>query len=491
MTNKFVKGAFAIAATASVALLAGCPSGQAPGGTGTPSAAPSGAASVAPSAPASPASPGATAAPTALPSTSDVSDRATVKGVIEDDQDQRLDGVTVTATILDGGQSTFSNGAKELTVTSALGSYVLNGCPTGVTLKIVAKKSGFTTRTQTYVPLANKQGDPSANQVNFGEDNNIGNDIYQLSDKPEVTSMTPARAATGVAMDSSLVLTFSEAVDKTSAQDNFRVGLSDDADLVLSTGDTVDAAYTEGDDDGTNAALTAGDFFYNKTHLTFTWNSDRTQVTVAPKSGYQWPSDSDSDLVPSWAIYFDGAIEDDANNQRTNEIFRLTETSAGKFGSYFKVAKDDVDPEVESVTALNASGGAGDRILVKFSETMAIFPNGGAVDATSIPGSDKAGYILTTPATGVTYFDYIAASTNDPTTDFDVDGDNNGTPGETDENEMYFDPNDSTKSTVVLEFIADTFAVGDRVAVDVSTTATDPAGNAIPSDKDEEEATAS
>lgn len=514
MTNKFVKAGFAIAATASVAMLAGCPGG-APGTT-TPTATPSGAAaSATPTTPTTPASGApASAAATALPTTSDTSDKATVKGFVEDDQGNRLDGVTVTATILDGGQSTFGNGTKELAVQTSLGTYVLNGCPTGVTLKIRATKSGMTTRTQTYVPLSNKQGDPSANQVDFAGTTvgAVTTQIYSLSDKPEVTSITPARGATGVAQDASLVLTFSEPVDKTSVQDNLAVGMSKTDTITLSVGDTVSPAYdansevTTGAAAGDDTPYTAAELFYDKAQLSFTWNADRTQVTVTPKEGFLWASDKSSDNVPSWAVVFDASIKDDDNNERTDAIFRLTETSVGKFGSYFKVAKDDVEPEVVSITALNASGGADDRILVKFSETMCIYPTSAALGAgeTSIPDDGEAEHVLLVNGAADGDVKYFA---------IDITNDNNegnainfrsgnainahancinytNTDGPS---SLYFDPNDASKKTVVLEFDGanSAFAIGDFIEVFVSNTVADPAGNTIPSDKDNASTTAS
>lgn len=496
MTNKFLKGAFAIAATASVAVLAGCPGGQTPGTTPTPGASPTAGASAAPG---TPASPGATAAPTALPSTSDTSDFATVKGLIEDDQNQPLDGVTVKATILDGGQSSFSNGSKELTVTSTLGSYVLNGAPTGVTLKIVASKDGYTTRTQTYVPLANKQGDPSANQVNFGDgaDDNSGSKIYWLSDNPEITSMTPARGATGVAQDASLVFTFSEPVDKDDFQDSFQVGLAK-TETTFSSGTVVKQFYDSSKDLADKApgdSITAANALYNKTHFTFTWNSDRTQVTAALKSGYLWPSDKDSGTVPSWAVSLtgkDAVLTDDANNQRSEDWFRLTETSQGKDATYFKVVKDDVDPEIESVQALNASGGAQDRILVKFSETMAIFTLAGAVNGTSntFPKDNHAGYVLKGQAGGGnTLFKYLKHATNDAEDSGALFVDDDDLSDGDGEGKIYFDSNDASHKTVVLEFDTDKFAPGERVSVSVDDALIDPAGNTIPTDKDQDDTT--
>lgn len=96
--------------------------------------------------------------------TTDVSSYATVTGNVEDDHGERLDGVTLTAKV---ASKAFANGQREISAKSQLGTYVLNGCPTGVTLTLTGTKAGYKTQTQTYVALANLEGDPRLNQVHF------------------------------------------------------------------------------------------------------------------------------------------------------------------------------------------------------------------------------------------------------------------------------------------------------------------------------------
>lgn len=304
------------------------------------------------------------------------------------------------------------------------------------------------------------------------------------STSPTVTAITPLGGATGVSTEASLVLTFSEQVDKTSVQDNIRIGLAAGSDLITSTGDTIKAFYNAAADNGTSTAIiNSGAYLYNRTQLNFTWRADGTQVTISPKEGYLWPSDKNSDLIPSWAVVFDGGIKDVENSVTTSGIF-----PGGKFGSTFRVAKEDTEPSVQSVTALNASGGAGDRFLVKFSKPMAIFPNtAGIGGAAQLPGG--AGFVLNKAFFSID----VAINGVDYTGSFITIGggtaigealNDSGT-------EVYFDPNDASKKTVVIEFDGNAFAVGNGVKVNVSNSATDPAGNTVPSDRDQGSTSAS
>lgn len=306
------------------------------------------------------------------------------------------------------------------------------------------------------------------------------------STSPTVTAITPLGGATGVSTEASLVLTFSEQVDKTSVQDNIRIGLAAGSDLITSTGDTIKAFYNAAADNGTSTAIiNSGAYLYNRTHLNFTWRADGTQVTISPKEGYFWPSDKNSDLIPSWAVVFDGGIKDVENSVTTSGIF-----PGGKFGSTFRVAQETTAPSVQSVTALNASGGADDRILVKFSEPMAIFPNAAGIGgAAQLPGG--AGYVLNKAFFSID----VAINGVDYTGSFITIGggtaigealNDSGT-------EVYFDPNDASKKTVVIEFEdgGNAFNVGSGVKVNVSNSATDPAGNTVPSDRDQGSTTAS
>lgn len=384
----------------------------------------------------------------------------TVTGTVHDDAGQSVDEVTVTATNLDGSQVQ--------TATTTGGQYTLTNCPVGVTLKVAAHKTGWTTRSQTLVTAS------GANQLDFTSE------AARLSDLPEIVRVTPPYAAKGVAQDTPLLLVFSEPVKTSSVEDHVRIGLAADEDLVLSTGDQVESRYRESEDEGTNEALQSASDFYDEDHLDFAWNSDRTSVTITLKPGYLWISDKDAGKVPTWAVYFEDAIQDDDGQERSDQLFRLVESQTGRFGTTFKPSRDQTAPKVVSIRAVNATDGHGDRLFVKFSETLVVEPDSGAVDNTTIPGKSRAGHVLRTEtATRITAFDYGVGAGASPATDFVLDAAADGVS----ENTISFDPDDETQSTVVLEFDADTFAVTDRVVVQAAVTVTDPAGNGLSSDK--------
>ena len=160
-SKQILSSAVAFAATLSVAALAGCPATN-PVGTPSSSAKPSASTSAtpAPTGSATPAPVGSggatpTPAPTGLPSTTDTSGNATITGSVLDDLGNQVDGITVTGKVL--GARTFSNGSDTLVTTTQIGSYALNGAPTGSTILITVGKDGYTTRQQTLVPLSNLQ----------------------------------------------------------------------------------------------------------------------------------------------------------------------------------------------------------------------------------------------------------------------------------------------------------------------------------------------
>jgi hypothetical protein len=146
-------------------LAAGCPAGT----PANPATAPQASASAPTASPAAPAlSVPSLMVPTPGPSTADTSARTTIHGKVYTALGDPVDGATVTAKVLGSGR--YPGGSNSLTVTTQYGSYTLNGTPTGETILVTASKSGLRTREQTIVPLANLEGNPRANRVDFGGD---------------------------------------------------------------------------------------------------------------------------------------------------------------------------------------------------------------------------------------------------------------------------------------------------------------------------------
>jgi hypothetical protein len=204
LTKTLLSRTVALAMTASLTVLAGCPTpattpSESPAPSTAASVEPSAAASVAPStaasvapstAPTTAATSGATTAPTTaatatintLPSgntgeTSDIKEKATFNGKVYDPNGVPVDGATVNAKAIDAGV----NWVGEAQVTIG-GAYVFRNAPVGARLAITVTKDGWTTRTRSEVLKSNLQGDPLANVFDFST-------IYAVQDEPEVTML--------------------------------------------------------------------------------------------------------------------------------------------------------------------------------------------------------------------------------------------------------------------------------------------------------------
>ena len=204
LTKTLLSRTVALAMTASLTVLAGCPTpattpSESPAPSTAASVEPSAAASVAPStaasvapstAPTTAATSGATTAPTTaatatintLPSgntgeTSDIKEKATFNGKVFDPNGVPVDGATVNAKAIDAGV----NWVGEAQVTIG-GAYVFRNAPVGARLAITVTKDGWTTRTRSEVLKSNLQGDPLANVFDFST-------IYAVQDEPEVTML--------------------------------------------------------------------------------------------------------------------------------------------------------------------------------------------------------------------------------------------------------------------------------------------------------------
>lgn len=400
----------------------------------------------------------------------------TLKGVVENDEGVPLDGATVRVTA-----SSFDQ-----TVTTALGTYVLNNPPVGFTVQITVTKSGYTTRTMTKVIAS------GTNQADF-----TGGQ-YAISDKPEIVGYSSVGGGSG-----GMELTFSEPVKTDSVENGFRMGLASATDITTSNGDTLKAFYNKSADNGTSAALVNSSAYYlSKNHVWFAWNSDHTKVTIGANPGYLLPSDQDTSRRPNWAIVFVGGISDNDNNERTTNVFRSNldfgneeNDKKPRFGLFIDsccmfppALRSSDQPGVQSIDVLNASGGAGDRILVKFTAPMVTYANSGALGTgTTLPGSSKPGCVLNKGLFSIDVGNsgnFITFGSGTAIGTALNDGGNTS---------VYLDPNDASHQTVVIAFTDGdgAFNVGNNVKVRVSTTVVDPSGNTLNPDAAETSGTAS
>jgi hypothetical protein len=383
---KFAK-ALAIAASFSMMTVTACvnqpitqPSGTPSGTPGTPlPGIPSG----------NPGSPNPAQPGTVTP---DISAPATVTGIVYDDLQQRVSDATVTARIL-SGRGAFANGSDTLTTTTQVGAYALMNVPSGATVLVTVSKDGFTRREQTIIPLANLQGNPDANRLDFGMRAGAADAATAMSNKPEVQAMTPAAEATGVDGATSFTLTFSEPMNKADVENAFVIAVATDTagGYTLSNGVTLPQQYTPNTDLFGGAALAAGtNTIYGNTAFNFAWsNSDKT-VTATFRSGQKLPSDRDAARVPQYAVGFSAALRDaSGSGTRSDRFFRTSPAQLGKNGYRFALAPDTTAPRLIGVTALNnASGNGGnDQVRLQFSETMVLYPSNMAAipNATATP----------------------------------------------------------------------------------------------------------
>ncbi|MBC7542743.1 MAG: Ig-like domain-containing protein [Candidatus Sericytochromatia bacterium] len=438
--TKFAVAAATVAATLSMVSIAGCTANVTavvPGST-VPSNAPSSSTSATPSAtPTTAVSAGttvgasATPAPTGIPSTPDTSSRATVQGVIYDDLGTRLDGATVTGKLL--GAGTFDNGSDTLSMTTQIGSYALNGAPTGSTILVTASKAGFTKRQQTIVPLANLQGNTTINNVTFGG----GTDrVFPLSDKPEVVSFTPSQDATGVSAATTFTLNFNEPVNTADVDTRFALyvaGPIPGAVVGVTPTNTANNSYQLSvsntklnytyDPNRDNGATTSTATYvrngnapiYDSASFTSVWSNNNQTVTFKFRTGVKLPTDKDSSKLPQYAVSFkDGSIRDAAGTGRSGSWFRISPAQIGRVGFKFTVAADTTAPTVTSIGATNADvtvgSTTGDRIKVTYSEMMALYP--GNMGGAQIPAAADTGRFDL--GTGYMYYVSPAGTTKYP-----------------------------------------------------------------------------
>jgi hypothetical protein len=429
-----------VTGSATACALAACPAATptATSGQAAPSAMPSspGPGAAAPASPLAPAPAGATAAPTAIPSTPDTSSRATIQGIVFDSAGQRVDGAVVTGKVL--GAGTFANGSDTLSVTTQQGSYALNGAPTGQTVLVTITKDGFIPRQQTVVPLANLQGDPNQNRLDFGsEAGSAGNATYALGSGVEVISATPVASESGVDPATDFTLTFSGPVRRDQVEaafalyvagrlatpgeyagptDHYTLSAVDGAGTPMILHFGYDLALDDGSAQHTPQQVMPGlgtHRLYDASAFTTTWQNDQT-VTFHFKPGYRLPTDKDPAKRPTIVMTLEGKPVGAPGSSVVGDPvrFHLSVNQPGTYGVAFKPLPDTVAPRIVGVVGVNRSDAGGgapqDRLRITFSEPMHLFPvdlGGAAIPALGSPTSaTRPGHyayaVQTSPPTG-------------------------------------------------------------------------------------------
>lgn len=261
--------------------------------------------------------------------------------------------------------ATFKNGSTSITTKITNGYTLIDNVPAGMRIKYTVSKKGYTSRELKFSRVT-PAGTPSGEDtVAFGDVSGLGGFYggtnYAISDKPEVTSISPAYNSTGIEPNTSFKLTFGEPMDKSSVEDNF---------IIITNEDQLNSK-----------AFTVGSYFgemykivYDITNYTTTWNQDNTEVTFMPK--IPLPADKDPTKIPQYAISFKGAVKDSTGVASriiyldiNDGLFRVTSTCKGKVP--FKVKPDTTAPKVDNIYIIS------NTIKLKFNEPMILYPVSG------------------------------------------------------------------------------------------------------------------
>ena len=177
--------------------------------------------------------------------------------IVMDENGNLIPGAKVTLQIL--SSITFPDGKQTATVT--LLEYPIY-IPTGIPIEYTASKPGYTTRKFGYVAFKNTQGFIDRNTVSFGGEEypsfGAGGSKYALSNKPEITATTPQMNENSFPVSSSIILNFSEPMDKASVENNFNIIYNDSGAVVA-----------------------------DKSNYDFSWNTTNDQITFIPKNGFK------------------------------------------------------------------------------------------------------------------------------------------------------------------------------------------------------------
>lgn len=394
LTKKIVSSSIAFALTASVALLAGCPTpsttdpSASPSVSGDPSASPSASASATASASASASvAPSSTASATTAPSgsatpstsasatntttpsgqtggTSDIKELATFNGKVFDPNNVPVDGATVTAQSLDAGVTWV--GEAQVTVG---GAYVFRNAPSGARIVITVTKDGWTTRSRSEVLKSNLQGDPTANVFNFGGAG-AGDSIYAIQDEPEITmvkingkqALNSGNVTAGIpgtdfntglsGLDPNLEieLTFSEPVKQADVK-NFARIVSQNFSVKNNTNFTIDENLS-------GVSITTTD---EKVYL-FKTNKNVLQERTGNEARYR--------LEFSQAFRDKNDLAGFTTGTTTQRLIRYSPAVAAN-ALTFSVKNDTEDPKLVGMQAQDGGAGA-DKIVLTFNEPLEV-----------------------------------------------------------------------------------------------------------------------
>jgi len=401
LTKTLLSRTVALAMTASLTVLAGCPT---PATNPSPSVDPSAAASVAPStAPTTAASVAPTTAPTVAPTTatsgataapttaatatintlpsgnvgtsSDIKELATFNGKVFDPNGVPVDGASVNAKAIDAGVNWV--GEAQSTIG---GAYVFRNAPVGARIVITVTKDGWTTRSRSEVLKSNLQGDPLANVFDFST-------IYAIQDEPEVTMLkingrqangssngdvftsaanapknmkpTPGQLDNGAQITSvgnvpsltgvnsntlEIEMTFSEPVKVDDVRNYFRVTSQSGFDN-RATSFSVDANYS------------GVEFIVSADEKTITFKTSK--AILANKGGDE----------ARYLVDFSQAFRDKTDKAAIDRrYFRFSPSQINDF-SVFSVKNDEEAPKLLGIVARDG-GSANDTIELRYSEPM-------------------------------------------------------------------------------------------------------------------------
>lgn len=418
LKKRIISSSVAMALTASVAMLSGCPTGS---NTPVPSGSASASASASPSetssasveptstASTSPSSSGsASANPSATPSnvtptsatgtTPDIEKKATVDGKVLDKKGFAVDGATVTLSLLDPGVK-FADGSTSLSTKTAQGSYVFRDVPTGTRIELKASKEGWTTQTRVESVKSNLEGNTGINKFNFGAEG-VAKGIYALQDEPQIETVK-VNGSTLDKFGSSYVLVAAPA--NPPAADLVASGpFTSDADMT--NGNTYDNGPVRPKNDATGALtnlkpeLTFDLMFTEPVKQTSVQNafrvySEPTQNARVPvsfeltESAFDWTWSSDGKSVTLKSKK--SLLQENSGNQMRyrvtfNQAFEDTQGVSAEAGSfmkfgistendYFTVALENDTSDPRLLRAEYNDTGVVDQVTLTFSEPFDVF----------------------------------------------------------------------------------------------------------------------
>lgn len=421
LKKRIISSSVAMALTASVAMLSGCPTN---GGTPVPSGSTSPSATTSPSetasasveptstASTSPSSSGsASANPSATPSnvtptsatgtTPDIEKKATVDGKVLDKKGFAVDGATVTLSLLDPGVK-FADGSTSLSTKTAQGSYVFRDVPTGTRIELKASKEGWTTQTRVESVKSNLEGNTGINKFNFGTEGGAKG-IYALQDEPQIETVK----VNGTTLDkfgSSYVLVASLTNPPNPPNPDLVHSGPFTSDADLTNGNTYDNGPVRPKNDATGALtnlkpeLTFDLMFTEPVKQTSVQNafrvySEPTQNARVPvsfeltESAFDWTWSSDGKSVTLKSKK--SLLQENSGNQMRyrvtfNQAFEDTQGVSAEAGSYMKfgtstennyftvaLENDTTDPKL--LRAEYNDTGVVDQVTLTFSEPFDVF----------------------------------------------------------------------------------------------------------------------